>query len=89
MTIPESLDNCNRFCLQPCDNALEATTQLQEQDARDTGHAKAPSPYEARKKTDAEKEIILLTSLGGAPPESIRHVNLFEYSSCPYLFLPQ
>jgi hypothetical protein len=68
---------------------LEAIAQSQEQDARDAGHAKAPSPSEAWKKTDAEKEIILLTSLGGAPPESIQHVNPFEYLSCPYLFLPQ
>jgi hypothetical protein len=85
--LSESLDDRNRFCLQLHDSALEATAQSQEHNARDTCHVKAPSPSKAQKKTDAKKEIILLTYLGG-PPESSRHVSLFEYLSCSYMFLP-
>jgi hypothetical protein len=57
------MDDQHCFHLQPRDGTLEASAQSQEQDARDPEHVKSPSPSEARKKTDTEKEIIHLTSL--------------------------
>jgi hypothetical protein len=60
---------------------LEATAQSQEQGAEDAGREKALSPSIAQNKTDIEKEIIHLTSSGGPPPESSRHVSLLKISN--------
>jgi hypothetical protein len=78
----ESLDDHSRFRLQPREYALEASTQSLEQDVDNFGHAKAPSPSEAQQKIDAKKEIILLTSSVGPPPESSQHTSYLCYSSC-------
>jgi hypothetical protein len=60
----ESLDDRERIRLQPHGDTLEATAQSIEQDVKDLGHKKAPSPSVVQQKVTAEKEIILLTSTG-------------------------
>jgi hypothetical protein len=45
----ESQDDQHSFCLQPCEDAWEATVQSLEQDAEDLDHAKAPSPSESNR----------------------------------------
>jgi hypothetical protein len=77
-----SLDDQDRFRIEPRSGNLEAIAQSQEKDAFDVESKEHPSSSKASKKIGTKKEVILLTSSGGPPLESSRHVSMSTFLIC-------
>jgi hypothetical protein len=73
--ISESLDDRERFRIQPHDAHLEHTAESQDKNTDDADPKERPGSSPAPKKVRVKKDFILVSSLGGLPEPS-RHVSL-------------
>jgi hypothetical protein len=74
--ISRILDDQDHFRIEARDGNLEATAQSQEKGADDAARDEHLGASTALKNDGTKKEVILLTSSGGPPLESNRHVSM-------------
>jgi hypothetical protein len=86
--VPGSLDDWERFRIQPHDAHLEHTTESQEKNTDNTDPKERLGSSPAPKKARVKKDFILVSSLGG-PPEPSRHVSLRFMLYCLSNITPQ